>query len=175
MMPSTGSVDLTVLSDYSQTPPVGLPLEVPGDAYQRAIRQALAGASGVAERHDGYHGERLGVTRERLGHLEHHGTATATHPTGDAGERHVDQARITQCVAHGDRQRCRRHAQTAAIWVPVGLGQLERNLIELIHFDHQGFCSGWPPLGGELDLVVASRRVRTGYQDGPTGRRGWLR
>lgn len=175
MMPSTGSVDLTVLSDHPQTSPVGLPLEVPGDVYQRPVLQGAAGTTGVAERHDGYHREWLGVTRERLGDLEQHGSATATHPTGDTGERHIDQAGITQCVAHRDRKRCRRHAKTAGIRIPVGLCQLERNLIELIHFDHQGFCSGWPPLGGELDLDDASRRVRTRYQHGPTGRRGWMR
>lgn len=175
MMPSTRPVDLAVLSDHPQAPLIGLPLEVPGDAYQRPVRQSPVGTSGVSEGHDGHHGERLTVTGECLGDLEHHGSATATHPTGDTGERHIDQAGITQCVAHRDRKRCRRHAKTTAIWVPVGLGQLERNLIELIHFDHQGFCSGWPPLGGELDLDDASRRVRTRYQDGPTGRRGCWR
>lgn len=175
MTPSTGSADHTVLSNHPQTPPIGLPLEVPGDAYQRPVRQSPVGTSGVSEGHDGYHGERLTVTGECLGDLEHHGSATATHPTGDTGERHIDQAGITQCVAHRDRKRCRRNAKTTAIWVPVGLGQLERNLIELIHFDHQGFCSGWPPLGGELDLDDASRRVRTRYQDGPTCRRGCWR
>lgn len=175
MMPSTGSVDHTVLSDHPQAPPGGLPLEIPGDAYQRPVLQAPAGTCGASEGHDGYHREWLGVTGECLGDLEYRGSATATHPTGDTGERHIDQAGITQCVAHSDRQRCRRHAKTAAIRVPVGLGQLERNLIELIHFDHQGFCSGWPPLGGELNLDDASRRVQTGYQDGPTGRREWSR
>lgn len=175
MTPSRRAHDLTVLGDHAHAAPVRLPFEVARHAHARSLCEIAPSTGSTSERHDRHDGERFGIAGKRLGHLEQHGTTATTDSAGDARHGNVDQASITQGIAHRDRKRRRRHRQATAVRIPVGLGQPERNLIELIHVDHLNLFKGWPRLGGELILDHRPRRVRQEYQGTPTTRRGWAR